>query len=138
MADVTVVLHVGEINLMKSWEGDIGRSITRLANETVFRQRNFANIKTGHMVGLMHYDKKNYARGIGFLAGSSARYTLYVDQGTMPHKITPKKPGGRLVFFWPKVGAVVHLKSVMHPGTRKYDFLTKGLRRALGVWERSG
>lgn len=138
MAETTVVLHMDEINLMKSWEGQIGRSITRLANETVFRQRNFANVRTGLMVGRMHYEKKTYARGIGFLAGSNAPYTLYVDQGTMPHKITPRKPGGRLVFFWPKVGMVVHLKSVMHPGTKKYDFLTKGLRRALGVWGRSG
>lgn len=138
MAEVEVVLHHAEIDFMKSWEGAIGRSVERLAKETVYRQQVYGNKRTGYMVGRMHYTKKTYVRGIGFLAGSNAPYTLYVDQGTVPHKILPKKPGGMLVFYWAKVGHVVHLRSVNHPGNKAYDFLTKGLRRALGVWGRSG
>lgn len=133
-----IVIHEAEIARMKSWEGEIGRSITRLAKETVFRQRSMANKKTGAMALKMHYKLKTYTTGIGFLAGSNARYTLYPDQGTSPHKITPKTPGGSLVFFWPKAGKVVHLKSVQHPGNKGSHFLERGLRRALSMWERSG
>lgn len=138
MADVHVVLHYDQIDFMKSWAGPIGRSVERLARETVYRQGVHANRRTGRMIGRLHYDKKHYARGIGFLAGSSAPYTLYVDQGTIPHKILPKKPGGRLVFWWAKVGYTVHLRSVSHPGNKAYNFLTKGFRQALGVWGRAG
>ena len=134
----TVVVHTAEIDKMKSWDGEIGRSITRLAREIVFRQRAMANRRSGFMAGKMHWIRKNYASGIGFWAGSNAPYTLYPDQGTKPHPIYPKKPGGRLVFFWPKVGHVVILRSVQHPGNRGSKFLERGLRRGMSVWERSG
>jgi hypothetical protein len=75
-------------------------------------------------------------RGIQFDAGSDVDYTLFVDQGTKPHVIKAKN-APYLVFFWPKVGRVVHFKSVHHPGNKAYGFLEmKGLERALGMWER--
>lgn len=38
------------------------------------------------------------------------------DKGARPHVIRPRRPGGRLVFYWPKVGRTVSLPFVNHPG----------------------
>jgi hypothetical protein len=137
-AVVTVVMDTAAVDQFRGWTGPLGRSFERLAKETVYRQKITANRRTGALIAGMHYEKKRYATGIAFDAGSNAPYALYVDQGARPHPILPKKPGGRLVFFWPKVGAVVFLRSVKHPGNRAYQFLQAGLERALGVWNRAG
>lgn len=138
MADVVVILHHAEIARMKSWNGEIGRSITRLANDVVFWQRIFASKVTGQMAGQMHWTRKVYVTGIGFLAGSSAPYTLYPDQGTRPHKIFPRRPGGLLRFYWAKIGMFVEMPKVNHPGSQAQRFLERGMRRALSVWDRAG
>jgi hypothetical protein len=121
----------------QSWEGPVGRSVERLAKETVFRQKIFANKRSGAMAGGMHYKKGKWSRGIQFDAGSDVDYTLFVDQGAKPHVIKAKN-APYLVFYWPKVGRVVHFKSVNHPGNKAYRFLEKGLERALRMWERGG
>jgi hypothetical protein len=60
-----------------------------------------------------------------------------VDQGTKPHPIHAKN-APFLTFYWPKVGRIVHFKSVKHPGNKPYEFLEKGLKRAMNIWERAG
>lgn len=69
----------------------------------------------------------------------AARIFTYVDKGTEPHVITPKKPGGALVFqagYLPKtapivggggraIGDRVFTKKVHHPGTEPRDFSDK-------------
>lgn len=119
-----------------SWEGPVGRWTERLAKETVFRIKALANKRSGAMAAGMHYKKGKWSRGIQFEAGSEVPYTLYVDQGTKAHKIRAKN-APYLVFFWPKVGRVVHFKSVNHPGNRAYRFLERGLERALRFSERA-
>jgi hypothetical protein len=119
------------------WGGPVGRSVERLAKETVFRIKAVANKKTGTMAAGMHYKKGTWSRGIQFDAGSDVDYTLFVDQGTKPHPIHAKN-APYLVFYWPKVGRVVHFKSVNHPGNKPYRFLEEGLKRALRMWERGG
>ena len=136
--DVHVVLHHASINRMRSWEGEIGRSITRLANDVVFWQRAYAPKDTSRVVAQMHWERKVYVTGIGFLAGSSAPYTLYPDQGTRIHWISARKPGGWMTFYWPKVGQWVEFQHVLHPGSRAQKFLERGMRRALSVWDRAG
>lgn len=56
------------------------------------------------------------------------------DRGARPHVIRPRRPGGMLVFYWPKVGRVVHLRKVNHPGNRPQRWFAAGLRR---WWPRS-
>ncbi len=118
------------------WEGPVGHWTTRLARETVFRIKGLANRRSGAMSAGMHYRKGRWSRGIQFEAGSDVDYTLYVDQGTAPHVIKAKN-APYLVFFWPKVGRIVHFKSVNHPGNRAYRFLERGLTRALRAAERA-
>lgn len=40
------------------------------------------------------------------------------DKGARPHPIYPRRPGGKLVFFWAKAGRVVAFPRVNHPGNR--------------------
>lgn len=54
---------------------------------------------------------------------------LYVINGTRPHIIRPRRPGGVLRFTIG--GRVVYARYVNHPGNRPNDFLTNALRQAL-------
>lgn len=136
-ADVVVEIDDTELAVFTGWSGPVGRAVERLAKETVFRQKAMANKKSGAMVAGMHYKKGQWSRGIQFDAGSPVTYAAANDQGAKPHTIKAKN-APYLVFFWPKVGRVVHFKSVSHPGNKPYSWAMRGLERALGMWERSG
>lgn len=55
--------------------------------------------------------------------------TIYVVNGTRPHRIQPRRPGGVLRFTIG--GTVVYARYVNHPGTRPNDFLIQALRAAV-------
>ena len=135
-ADFKIEFDDAALAQFTSWDGAVGRSVERLAKETVFRQKALANKRSGAMAAGMFFKKGKWSRGIQFDAGSAVPYTLFVDQGTKPHKITAKN-APYLAFYWPKVGRLVHFKSVNHPGNKAYRFLEEGLARALRMWERS-
>lgn len=53
-------------------------------------------------------------------------YAGYVNDGTAPHIIRPKRPGGVLRF---RMGSrLVYARYVNHPGTRANPFLDRALR----------
>jgi hypothetical protein len=52
-------------------------------------------------------------------------YAVYHHEGTRPHRI---QGNPLLVFYWPKVGRVVYLRHVDHPGTRANRFLVDAAR----------
>lgn len=55
--------------------------------------------------------------------------SIYVLNGTRPHMIFPRRPGGVLRFT--VGGQVVFARYVSHPGTRAQPFLQEALRAAL-------
>lgn len=57
----------------------------------------------------------------GFLVYVNSSYGLYVDQGTRPHVIVPKR--SKFLAFQ-KNGEWVFAKRVQHPGTRPTHFFT--------------
>lgn len=137
--------HHVEVNIDKllvdqfaGWNGPIGRSIKRLAKLTVDIAKVEAPKKTLHLMGSIKYKKMSGPRGIAFEAGSTARHALWMERGTLPHTIKPKNPGGMLVFYWPKMGQTVHLRSVSHPGTKPYRYMEKGLSKAMKIWKVTG
>jgi hypothetical protein len=93
--------------------------VERLAKETVFRQKAVANKRSGAMAAGMHYIKGVWSR-----ASSSTRarpWTTRCSWTRAPSRTSIKaKNAPYLVFFWPKVGRVVHFKSVNHPGNKAY------------------
>lgn len=132
--DVSKVL----VDDFTSWQGPVGRSVSRLASLTVVEQKLLAPKRTGRLAKSIKWTRGFSPRGITFTSGSSLPYAGFMEKGTRPHIIRPKKPGGVLRFYWPKVGATVTLRSVHHPGTPAYSYLRKGYQRALSVWKRTG
>jgi hypothetical protein len=65
-------------------------------------------------------------RGVISVRHSAA---LYVINGTRPHRIVPRRPGGVLRFT--VNGRVVYARYANHPGSKPNDFLRKALRAAL-------
>lgn len=55
--------------------------------------------------------------------------SIYVLNGTRPHRIFPRRPGGVLRFT--VGGRVVYARYVNHPGTKAQPFLQQALRAAL-------
>lgn len=66
----------------------------------------------------------------GVSAGGGAEgvgYALYVHEGTRPHLILPRRPGGTLAFQMD--GRTVFARSVHHPGTKARPFLRNAATR---------
>jgi hypothetical protein len=60
---------------------------------------------------------------------STGRHTKYVLDGTRPHVILPRSPGGRLKFRG-RTGVMVITKRVNHPGSAANNFLERALSAA--------
>lgn len=143
---VRVIIFKPEVDRFRGWNGPVGRSVLRLAKEARTSQRALVGKKTGRLAESISVgNRTHWARGIevkiGANAGQRARaggYALMNDQGTPPHPIFPRKPGGMLVFYWAKVGHVVRFRSVSHPGNRAYHWAERGMAAAMAMWQRSG
>lgn len=133
------------VDYFRGWEGPVGRSVLRLARTARNRQVALVGKKSGALANSITVGARTkWARGIqttvGANAGQRARtggYAVMNDQGTLPHKIYPKKAGGQLIFYWAKVGRVVHLSSVNHPGNRAYHWAERGMAAAMATWQRT-
>jgi hypothetical protein len=62
--------------------------------------------------------------------GSRLAYARAAERGARPHLILPRRVGGKLKFFWRKVGRTVYLDAVSHPGMQGKRWLEKPLRAA--------
>ena len=59
---------------------------------------------------------------------STNPHTIFVNNGTRPHIIRPRRRGGVLRFV--QNGAVRYARLVHHPGNRAYRFMERALRDA--------
>jgi HK97 gp10 family phage protein len=62
--------------------------------------------------------------------GVGEKYGAYVEFGTRPHVITPKK--GKFLAFKSKSGKVVYAKRINHPGSRPYPFMQPAMENNQG------
>jgi hypothetical protein len=136
--EVTVKLDQAALRAFLGWQGEVGRRFERLAKESVFRMAGMAPKRFGGLAKSISYKKGRSSSGIYFDAGASVSYAAAQDQGGQPHIIRPRKPGGKLKFYWLKVGAVVYFSKVSHPGNPAVHYVERGFRRALHMWERGG
>lgn len=67
------------------------------------------------------------ADGVVVQVGSEDPIALIHHEGTEPHVIEPRRPGGVLVFWSDRAGAVIAVRRVNHPGTQPNRFLTEAL-----------
>lgn len=58
-------------------------------------------------------------------------YADYIEEGTEPHIIRARRVK-RLRFFWERIGKVVYMKQVSHPGNSAYNYL-RDARRSVSI-----
>jgi len=134
---MTAVLKDEGAEIVKGMKHDYQKTVKTWKTQPEFRPRRWA------MGGRRGMPRK-FKVSVGPVKGRKAtRIFNYVDQGTKPHKITPKKKGGVLVFMWGGpgsyraksrvrklraykggiTGAKLHFrKFVKHPGSKAREF----------------
>ena len=147
MATYRVIIYRPVVNQFRGWTGPVGQSTLRLARMARNRQVGLVGKKSGRLANSISVGARTYwARGIQTTVGANAGqrtrggyggYAVMQEEGTLPHLIYPKKPGGQLIFYWAKVGQVVHLNGVSHPGNKAYHWAMRGMAAAMATWKRS-
>lgn len=136
---VTITVQVSDASIqgMLGWHTPFGRSMKHLASMIEADAKAGSPVLTGALRASIHNTagKSRNMQGIWFDVGSKDKKALWMESGTRPHKI---EGNPYLVFFWARVGHVVRMKAVNHPGTRAYRYLENALVRSFRVWERIG
>lgn len=82
---------------------------------------------TGRLKSSMRWEMTIDIPGkVGGVSGSDLIYANSVHGGQPARRIVPVR-APQLVFYWRKVGRVVHRRSVNHPGTKAQPYLTDAL-----------
>lgn len=116
----------------QSWEGDVGQWMTRKTLELEDLARASAGFDTGRLVAEIR-TARDHTLGGDLEARVGANpdidtgvgYAYWNHEGTDPHEIRPRRPGGVLKFR--SRGMVVYATRVNHPGTEATKFLTRWL-----------
>lgn len=131
--------------VFKSWAGPVGRHIDGIADTTVslgrtFVGREYAGISTrsgsGRLAASLSVVHKHARNGdVEAWAGANpggriTGYGLYHHEGTGPHPIVARR-AQNLRFYWRRVGGVVVIRRVSHPGNPAQRYLTRALRIAM-------
>lgn len=144
MATVVVNLYDTRIKIMTGWNGEVGRSVDRLAGRMVFGQKRLAPAKTGLLrLSIRQGAKGRWARGIETSVGANplggagpVGVAMWQNEGTRPHEIRPKAGNSRglMVFFWPKAGRTVYRTRVFHPGNPAVHWAEEGALYGMLTW----
>lgn len=117
--------------LLRDPSGDLGRFMSRLGGYVTREAQTLTAARLQRHTGLYadgfttHTSREPY--GLRTRITNVAPYAAYIEDGTRPHIIRPRKPGGVLVFT-NKAGATVFARQVHHPGTRRYRIMQDALR----------
>lgn len=131
----TVIFHETNYNnFFHTWNGPVGRDLTRRARGVEYKAIGSAGLRTGDLrraIGT-HFGRHGVeleARvGANPAPGGKVGYGLFHHEGTGPHTIRPRQ--ARALRFVMQ-GRVVFAASVNHPGTRPNPYLTRWLREAV-------
>lgn len=117
--------------LLRDPDGDVGRFMSRLGGFVTRAGQELADQRlqrrSGAFRGGFTTHTEREAGGLRTRITNSAEHASYLNNGTRPHVIRPRKPGGVLVFT-NKAGQIVFAREVHHPGTRPYRILDDALR----------
>lgn len=97
--------------------------------------RGYAPIRTGRLRRAIRRDRGRTVVTPERVSGRIVAPVIQAettDRGAPPHEIRPKRAGGLLVFYWPKVGRTVFLRKVNHPGNRARPWWERALRATYG------
>lgn len=126
---VNVKLYKANLNrflLTNTGERDLWKYMELRGLRAITGARAKVGVKTGALKDSIHM--RHWAERTGQVVriGSNLPYALAHHEGTRPHIIEPRTPGGVLRFSG-KRGVVV-TRSVMHPGTRPNPYLSSQIR----------
>ena len=130
MASVSFRLEINEPEFDRQIVSHARRRMARLQRRTATQARQDVPVRTGHL-GQSISEGNIRTVGPRTVEGSvtaSARYALYVHQGTSPHIIRPKNAQALRFEIG---GRTIYTKLVRHPGTKARPFLRNaGMRIA--------
>lgn len=111
-----------------SWNGMIGRDLSRRLRTLEFRARGSAGVKTGELRARLHTERSVTSKGLEGRVGSPVKYAAAHHDGARPHVIRPRH--GKYLRFV-VAGRIVFASRVNHPGNRPNPYLTRWLREAV-------
>lgn len=125
---VRVRLDLNREAIYREMHGET-RPVVKFVRDTTRQTRTRAVLRCPVDTGNLrngHYERVEITRGaVTGVVGNDVPYARYVHDGTRPHLITPRRPGGVLRF---KVGGeVVFTTYARHPGTRAQPWLETSL-----------
>lgn len=105
------------------------RNTRKVAEETRIRAQQLAgvlvNVRTGRYRDGFQVKRNFTARGPGWQVFNPVEYAPYIEEGTRPHVIRPKRAKAlRFVVD----GRVVYARIVHHPGTKAQHVLARAVR----------
>lgn len=106
--------------------GMVGRHIHKIANRVQQGAKRQVGVKTGALKNSIQIEHFMAPGGAAARVGSKLPYAYLHHEGSRPHLILPKDPGGVLVFS--KGARIITSRRVMHPGTKPNRYLSDQLR----------
>ena len=103
------------------------RLLDPLSRRILMAAKREAPVLTGALRASLHVEKHTVGTTITHWVGSRVNHAYLIQSGARPHMIFPRKRYGKLVFYWKKVGRVVHLPYVHHPGFKRVNYLQRPL-----------
>lgn len=98
-----------------------------LSRKILMAAKREAPVLTGALRLSLHVEKQIVGFNVTHWVGSRVNHAYLIQSGARPHMIFPRKRGGRLTFYWKKVGRVVNLPYVHHPGFKRVNYLQRPL-----------
>ena len=123
MATVTARFTVNEPGLNRQFQRIGKKRLASIQRKTVVEAKMRVPVRTGNLGRTIRDDpiKVTGPRRLSGGVTAHADYAAAVHQGSRPHVIRPRNPGGVLRF---NMGArVVYAKRVNHPGSKGRPFL---------------
>lgn len=120
----------GMVRVLRGADGPVVQHLIRLGREVRAEAEARAaaqlQVRTGDYAGsFVGPDLGEGAQGPSVTVGNEDRKALWIEEGTAPHVIVPRRPGYPLRF---QVGGVtVYAYRVRHPGTAAQHVLTGAL-----------
>lgn len=124
-------VRLDRASLNRSIRGASRQELETTARQVVNRAKILAPVDTGRLRASIRLERRRLLslRSV-YTIGSDVSYAPMVHDGTRPHQIRPRNPGGVLRFRMG--GRVVYAKVVNHPGTRARPFLDDAVRQVAG------
>lgn len=131
----TIVMRQRELDqLLHSQHGTVGQHFQGTATKVTRMARQVAGEKLQRHSGASGYHdgfRSQVDPGPRLRVWNTSSIASYIENGTRPHLIRPRRAGG-LLRFQSRGGGIVYARVVHHPGTKAYRVLETALRRVVG------